>query len=60
MPSCGKRPHVNHAGAERHLRQLKRQNSNYRGWIYVCPVCGYLHVGRKPKDARKDRRRDGQ
>jgi hypothetical protein len=46
---AGKHQHPSTGKAEAHLRQIVREKGvdsrNFR--IYLCPLCGHYHVGRK-------------
>lgn len=55
---CTKRRHTTRSAAERALQQRKRIiPGGYPGRVYRCVECGLFHIGRKRKDARKDRQK---
>lgn len=62
MSTCrGKVKHDLYRDAEKQLRRLKKFGKypgGYRGEVYTCPVCNFLHVGRPPRVVRQDRKRE--
>lgn len=44
----GKRAWMTRSAAKQSVRRLKRKGSNGMH-VYVCPTCGYYHVGHRRK-----------
>jgi len=54
---CDKRTYTNYRLAEAAQKRM-RQRLGFRGKIYLCPHCGFLHLGRDRKTKRQERRRN--
>lgn len=48
---CGnKRPHETRREAREHLAFVRKKNTAAERYtVYLCPHCGFYHVGKRPK-----------
>lgn len=45
--------HRSSGKAEAQRRSILRLEPDYTGQVYVCPACGFWHVGRRPENYKK-------